>query len=125
MTDEPRILTDDETYRLRREQASGVGAKIVALCAYAGCPRAAANSPWCAEHRPRFAPDIGSVVVAHDLTEDEYITLRGHVEADAAPLFVLAMNWIAGQQVARLGVGLDAIEASMHRIRGELEQGTS
>lgn len=71
------------------------------------------------EHRPRAAPV--ATVVPHQLTDDDYATLRAQVEADATPLFVLAMNWIARQQVAHLGVTLDTLEASMTRIRGELE----
>lgn len=115
---EPRILTDNETYARRRQQASSVGGKVVALCAAPGCPRAAANSPWCIEHRPTTT----SVPIwpARDFSEDEYAALRAQVETDAAPLFVIAMSWIARQRVAHLGITLDSLEASMNRLRGEL-----
>lgn len=116
--DEPRILTEDETYARHSQQAAGNGPGIVALCAAAGCPRAAAGGPWCVQHRPR--PEPGLQVVG-DFTPDEYAAIGAQVEADAAPLFVLAMSWIARQQLANLDLTVDSFEASVDRIRGELE----
>lgn len=118
-----RLLTAQESARRRSERAASNGPTIVTLCAEPGCPRAAAHGPWCGEHRPATVRAEPSVAVAHNLSRDELAALRHQVEADAAPLFVIAMNWIARQQVAHLGVGLDSIEASMSRIRAELEQG--
>lgn len=115
-----RLLTGQESARRRSERASGNGATIVTLCAEAGCPRAASHGPWCGDHRPlRQAPEP-TVAVAHDLTREDIGALRSQVEADAAPLFVIAMNWVARQHIAQLGLTPDALGASIDRIRAEL-----
>lgn len=121
MTDEPRILTDDESYSRRREHASGMGPKTIELCAWKNCDRPAFNGPLCPTHRQ---PQLTNVIAA-ELTPTEITDLQQQVEADAAPLFVLAMNWLAGQQLARLGITTDSLAAGIERIRGELEAGTS
>jgi len=115
---EPRILTDDETYRRRREHASTTGPKTIGLCAIRDCPHPANYGPFCPDHRRQYAPE--PAVAAADLTGDDIAELRAQVEADAAPLFVIAMNWIARRQVERLGYDNDALAAGMERIRGEL-----
>lgn len=111
-----RLLTGKESAQRRSERAASRGPNIVTLCGAPGCPRAAVHGPWCGDHRPTRAEP--ATVVAHDLDRDEIAALRHQVEADAAPIFVIAMNWIARQQVARLGVTLDSL-ASMGRIRAE------
>lgn len=99
--DEPRILTDDESYQRRSQRGNRGGPREVALCAEPGCPRASSWGPFCGDHRPAAGPRIG---IAHDLTADEYDTIRAEVDAKAAPLFLLAMDWIVRQQLAELGV---------------------
>lgn len=118
-----RLLTGQESARRRSERASGNGATIVTLCAEAGCPRAASYGPWCGDHRPATVRAEPSVAIAHDLDRDEIAALRQQVEADAAPLFVIAMSWIARQQVAHLGLTAQSFEAAVERIRAELEPG--
>jgi hypothetical protein len=115
-----RLLTAQETARRRSERAASNGPAIVTLCAEPGCPRAAAHGPWCGEHRPIRRAFEPTTTVAFDLDRDQIAALRQQVEADAAPIFVIAMNWIARQRVAHLGVSLDSLEASMTRIRAEL-----
>lgn len=100
--DEPRILTEDESYLRRSEQASGVGPTTISLCVEHGCPRAARWGPYCDEHRPH----VERVIAAPNLTDAELENLRAKVSADAAPLFVIAWNWIARQQMARIGIAL-------------------
>lgn len=118
-----RTLTAAESAQRRSERASGRGPTIVTLCAEAGCPRAASHGPWCGEHRPlRTAPEPATVV-AFDLDRDQIAALRQQVEADAAPIFVIAMNWIARQQVAQLGMTPASFEGSVARIQAELEHG--
>lgn len=102
MIDEPRILTEDESYQRRSEQASGVGPTTISLCAELGCPRAARWGPFCDEHRPH----VERVIAAPNLTDAELDNLRTRVSAEAAPLFVIAWNWIARQQMARIGIAL-------------------
>lgn len=113
--DEPRILTEDETYLRRAQQASHIGPKTIDLCAWRDCPNAADYGPFCANHRQ---PTIGTATL--DLDKDQLAAITAQVEADAAPLFVIAMNWIARQELTRLGVTLDSLGASIDRIRGEL-----
>lgn len=103
--DDPRILTDDESYERRSQQAASIGPRTISLCAEPGCPRAAAWGPWCGDHRPAAGPRIG---VAHDLTGDQYDAIRAEVNAKAAPLFLLAMDFILRKQLANLGVELPA-----------------
>lgn len=119
MTDEPRILTENESYLRRYQQASHVGPKIVTPCTEPGCNRAATNGPVCWEHRQRTS---STTVVTPHLTTDDIEALRAQVAADAAPLFVIAVNWLARQQMARLGVNTDQLVVGMQRIRGELEE---
>ncbi len=116
-----RILTAEESAQRRSERAAHNGAPIITLCAETGCPRAAFHGPWCGEHRPLRAEP--GVAVAHDLTREELAALRAQVEADAAPIFVIAMNWIARQQVAQLGMTPASFEGSVARIQAELEHG--
>lgn len=118
-----RLLTGRESAQRRSERAASRGATIVTLCGAPGCPRAAVHGPWCGDHRPARRAEPAATVIAHDLDRDEIAALRQQVEADATPIFVIAMNWIARQQIAHLGVTVDSIEASMARVRAELEQG--
>jgi hypothetical protein len=116
-----RTLTAEESAQRRSERASSRGPTIVTLCSWSGCPRAASHGPWCGEHRPvRPAPAEPPLAVAHDLTREDIAALRAQVEADAAPIFVIAMSWIARQQIAHLGVTADSLEESIDRIRAEL-----
>lgn len=117
MSDEPRILTEDESYLRRSQQASHVGPKVISPCAEPGCTRAANNGALCWEHKQ---PAISVPVVAQHLSPAELEALRAQVAADAAPLFVIAVNWLARQQMARLGINVDQLAAGMERIRGEL-----
>lgn len=123
MTDTGRILTDQESARLRSERAAHNGAPIITLCAEPGCPRAASHGPWCGEHRPLALRAEPNVAIAHDLDRDQIAAIRQQVEDDAAPLFVIAMSWIARQHVAQLGITPASFEASVTRIQAELEQG--
>lgn len=115
-----RLLTGKESAQRRSERAASRGPTIVTLCGEPGCPRAAVHGPWCGEHRPTRRTEPAATVIAHDLNRDEIASLRQQVEADAAPIFVLAMNWIARQRFAHLGIDFDMLEASMSRIRAEL-----
>jgi hypothetical protein len=115
---EPRILTDDESYRRRREAASSMGPKTVAVCAHPGCPTIANWGPYCDDHRrPRVVGDS----VARPLTREEIDAVRAQVEADAAPLFLIAVNWLAREQMARIGIGAPELAFGIERIRGELD----
>lgn len=102
MADEPRILTDDETRWRRSEQASGAPGAAVTLCAWRDCHRLASHGPLCRDHHRQIAG--AGHVIAHDLTPDELGRVRADVEAKAAPLFLLAMDWIVRGQLANLGV---------------------
>jgi hypothetical protein len=113
-----RVLTAEESAQRRSERAANRGPAIVTLCSAPGCPKAVSHGPWCGDHRPRQAEP--TITVVHDLSPDEYAALAAQVEADAAPIFVIAMSWIARQRVAHLGVTLDSLEASMARIQAEL-----
>jgi hypothetical protein len=102
MTDETRILTEDESYLRRAEQAGGGGPTTITLCAEPACPRAARWGPHCDEHRPH----VERVIAAPNLTDTELAELKTRVETEAAPLFVIAWNWIARQQADELAVRL-------------------
>lgn len=102
MTDETRILSGRESAQRRSEQAASGPRRSVVLCAEEGCPRAAAWGPYCNEHRR-----VGfQTLVAPDLSASELAEVKAKVAADAAPLFVLAIRWIAQQQMVRLGLEL-------------------
>lgn len=103
MTDDTRILTDAETATRRAEQASSAPGAAITTCAVPRCPRIARYGDWCVEHRPEPGVRVG--VAAH-LTNDDYAAIRADVETQAAPLFVLAMDWLASQQLARMGIEL-------------------
>lgn len=118
--DEPRILTDDESYLRRSQRASAAGPKTVELCAIRDCPRAANNGPFCPDHRRVYAPGQTTAV---DLDEEQLEDIRRQVEADAAPLFVIAMNWVLRQRMASMGITPELVAAGLDRIRGELEGG--
>lgn len=105
--DESRILTDAETYQRRREQASSDGPKTIEVCADDGCGRAANHGPWCDDHRRAAGPRL----VVAELTAAEIAELRAEVNAKAAPLFLIAMDWILRQQLAREGVELPPVVA--------------
>ena len=111
--DEPRILTDDETYQRRREHAAHVGPRTIELCAHHECGRAAHWGPWCDQHRQAAGPRL----VTAELTDTEIATIRAEVNAKAAPLFLIAMDWILRGQLAREGVELPPVVAV---VRGEL-----
>lgn len=100
--DEPRILTDDETRRRRAEQASSAPGAAVTLCAWQGCNRLADHGPLCRDHHRQIVPL--EAVATLDLTDDELDQVRVDVEAKAAPLFLLAMDWLVRGQLAQLGV---------------------
>lgn len=102
--DKPRILTEAETETRRNERASGTGHQTITVCAEPRCPDIAKWGPYCAWHSPA-APNV---VVAHELTDTEISTIRADVEAKAAPLFLLAMDFILRAQLAQLGVELAA-----------------
>lgn len=106
MTDEPRILTGAETAQRRAEQAASAPGAAIDICAYAGCGDRARYGPFCGYHR--LEPE--TIGVAHQLTEDDYDRIRAAVESKAAPLFLVAMNWLASQQLGRMGIELPAFE---------------
>lgn len=88
----------------------------VVICSTPGCGEVARYHTWCIEHAPpppprpkrAWAPRVSS---APDLTDAEYAELRARVAADAAPLFLLAMQFILGQQVRALAEEAAALEA--------------
>lgn len=80
----------------------------VILCAEPGCPRAAAYRSRCIEHSAT-PPRVTSI--AHDLSDAEYAKLRAQVAADAAPLFLLALQFILGRQVKTIVDEALALEA--------------
>lgn len=100
--DEPRILTEDESYRRRAEQASAAPGAAVTLCAWQGCHRLADHGPLCRDHHRRIVPV--ETVATLELTDAELAQVRADVEAKAAPLFLLAMDWLVRGQLAQLGV---------------------
>lgn len=100
--DEPRILTDDETRRRRAEQASGAPGGAVSLCAWQGCNQLADHGPLCRDHHRRIVPL--EAVATLELTDTELEQVKADVDAKAAPLFLLAMDWIVRGQLAQLGV---------------------
>lgn len=102
MSDEPRILTDDETRRRRAEQASAAPGAAVTICAWQGCNHLADHGPLCREHHRRIVPL--EAVATLDLTDAELDQVRADVEAKAAPLFLLAMDWLVRGQLAQLGI---------------------
>ena len=103
--DEPRILTDEESHRRRAESASAGPGAAVTLCAWSGCNRLADHGPLCRGHHRQVAtPDS---VATLDLTDDELAAVKADVEAKAAPLFLLAMDWLVRGQLAELGVAID------------------
>ena len=110
--DEPRILTDDETYQRRREHAAHTGPRTITLCANPDCRQPAHWGPWCDTHRPAAGPRL----VTAELTDQEIATIRTEVNAKAAPLFLMAMDWILRGQLAREGVELPPVVAI---VRGE------
>lgn len=107
MTDEIHILTDDESYQRRSQQASSLGPRTIDICAENGCGRAARNGPWCEDHRQAAGPRI----VTAELTDHDIATIRAEVNAKAAPLFLIAMDWILRGQLAREGVELPPVVA--------------
>lgn len=114
-----RILTDDETYRRRSERASNVGPKTIELCAIRDCRRAANNGPFCPDHRRLYTPDLGAVTA--EFSPGELDAIKAQVEADAAPLFVIALNWVLRQRLTELGITAELVASGIERIRGELE----
>lgn len=103
--DESRILTDQESANRRSQTANSGPGRSIAMCARSGCPRAANYGPYCDDHRQ---PGPG-VVTALDLTDEELDAVRAEVDARAAPLFLIAMDWILGRQLTRLGIELAPI----------------
>jgi hypothetical protein len=75
------------------------------MCARIGCPRAANYGPYCDEHRQPGPANV----VAGELTDAELDAIRAEVDAKAAPLFLIALDWILGQQLTRLGIELATI----------------
>lgn len=100
---ESRILTDAETATRRAEQAKSGPGRAISTCAVPRCPKIAHNGEFCEDHRPRPGVRVG--VAAH-LTNDDYASIRAEVDAKAAPLFLIALNWLAGQQLTRMGIEL-------------------
>lgn len=81
--------------------------RIVVLCSRSGCRKAASYGPHCQDHRNRrhrSAPRPSLQVAV--LTAAEIAALQTKVAADAAPLFLVAMSWIATQQMHRMGMEL-------------------
>lgn len=113
MTGEPRILTDDESYQRRSQRASSIGPRTIDVCMHDVCGRPAQNGPWCDTHRPAAGPRL----VTAELTADEIDAIRTEVNAKAAPLFLIAMDWLLRGQLAREGVELPPVVAV---VRGEL-----
>lgn len=72
---------------------------VVVLCSAPDCPRTASYGPYCVAHRGRHETPPGAVAV--ELTDEELDIIRDQVEADAAPLFLIAMQFIAAQEVSR------------------------
>jgi hypothetical protein len=101
--DETRILTDAETTRRRAEQAASAPGRAITTCAVPRCPRVAHHSEFCDEHRPQ--PGVRLGVAAH-LTNEDYAAIRDEVDAKAAPLFLIAMDWLTTQQLATIGIEL-------------------
>lgn len=100
--DETRILTDDESRRRRAEQASSAPGAAVSLCAWRDCQHLASYGPFCRDHHYQLTPV--DAVAARDLTATELAHIRADVEAKAAPLFLLAMDWLVRGQLANLGI---------------------
>jgi hypothetical protein len=111
MTDDTRILTDDESRQRRAEQASSAPGRAVSLCAEPACRRAAHWGPWCDDHRPSTGPRL----VTAELTNDEIAQIRAEVNAKAAPLFLIAMDWILRRQLAQEGVELPPVVAVVRK----------
>lgn len=80
----------------------------VTLCAEPDCGRAARWDSYCVEHAPR--PPLVTPF-SHDLSDAEYAQLRARVAADAAPLFLLALQFLLGQQVQAIVEEALALEA--------------
>lgn len=87
-----------------------MSARDVVLCVAGGCSRAASQGDYChdhwepAGHRPGFACTAA-------LTDADYAQLRAQVAADAAPLFLLALNFLLGREVEALASEAAALEA--------------
>lgn len=105
--DDPIILDEAERARRLAADARKTG-DIVIMCSEAGCPRAASWGPWCQQHRPPAAPPPHGWTATTDLTDVEIAEVAREVEEKAAPLFILAMDFIARRQVARMGLELEA-----------------
>jgi hypothetical protein len=99
-----RILTEDETAARRAQTARGGPDRSITMCVSPGCVRPALNSPWCPAHRTPGS----RVLVRPDLSDEDIARITAEVEAKAAPLFVLAMDWIARQEMGRFGIALPA-----------------
>lgn len=120
--DEPRILDPDETYLRRAQRASHMGPKNHRDLRHTRLHPRRRLGPTV--HRPP-TPRCHTRYRRVDLSPTELETVRAQVETDAAPLFVLAVNWIASQQLTRLGITTDSLAASIDRIRSELETGST
>ncbi|MGH9001904.1 MAG: hypothetical protein ACRDYV_02130 [Acidimicrobiia bacterium] len=113
MTGDPVYLTDEERASRISAMAAGRPDQAITMCSEAGCSRAASHGPWCREHRPAPPGDPPTTLLSADQLE----AVRQQVEADAAALFVLAMNWITRRHVTHLGVD---IGAELERVAGEI-----
>lgn len=111
MTDDTRILTDIESASRRSQMANSGPGRSIAMCARSACPRAANYGPYCDEHRQ---PGPASVT-AGDLTDAELEQVRAEVDAKAAPLFLLAMDWILRRQLDHLGIELAPVAITLEQ----------
>jgi hypothetical protein len=109
MTADITLLGEAErTRRLAADASSNPANRTVTMCSEADCPRAASGGPWCRQHRPPAAPPPEGWSASGDLTAAQLAEVAREVEEKAAPLFLLAMEFIARQQIARMGLELEA-----------------
>lgn len=106
---ETRILSEEESVARRTERANNSPGRPITMCNQPGCPHLAHYGPRCANHRQPAGPRL---VVAGDLTDEELDAIRAEIDAKAAPLFLLAMDWLTRQQLGRLGVELPPGDAA-------------
>lgn len=85
-----------------------MSARDVNICLWGDCHLVAAYGDFCFEHREPPGPRLAATPRLSDV---DYARLRVQVAADAAPLFLLAMNFLLSREVQALAEEAAALEA--------------